>query len=217
MPGFDQAAYWRKRGRDYFGRFRQQAPRRLASFAAQEAALRAALAGLAGEVSSVLEIGCGFGRITEIALGTLPGVRRYLALDISSEQLAHARELLSGKHAVEPELLAADFTALPEGERFDLVLAAEVFLHFPPARIGAVLAKALRLADKYVVHVDPYIPRPADTPLAMLRRLVVAGTAHRWDWDHDYPRLYDQARVSSVEILPIEDGDPQRIFIVRKR
>ena len=46
--------------------------------------------------STVLEVGCGFGRITKIILSNFPEVTEYVAVDLSPDQIENARNYVMG-------------------------------------------------------------------------------------------------------------------------
>lgn len=71
------------------------------------------------EQPSVLELGAGSGRVTEVLA---PAARRVVALDLVPGALRRARERLSGARNVFP--LAADMRTFRLDTRFDLVVAA---------------------------------------------------------------------------------------------
>jgi SAM-dependent methyltransferase len=75
--------------------------------------------------SSVLELGCGTGRATVFLAR---GARRVLALDLSVDLIARARQRLAGRGNV--TLVAADMRELELCRRFDLVVAVDdPFVH----------------------------------------------------------------------------------------
>ncbi|HLI15878.1 MAG TPA: methyltransferase domain-containing protein [Acidimicrobiales bacterium] len=82
--------------------------------------LVAALARLALAPSSILELGCGTGRLTERLAVAYPSAR-LLAVDIARPMVEAARARLAGRPRVEVRL--ADAEALESAERFDLVVS----------------------------------------------------------------------------------------------
>jgi SAM-dependent methyltransferase len=152
---FDQGRHWRERGVGYAAEFERHSPETAQAFAEQEEAIRGLLRETRfADVRSVLEVGVGFGRVTALVLEGLPAVERYVALDISPDQIAAARARLSERKLRPPEFVVGNFRDHPESDSFDLVLAAEVFLHFPPAEATDVVRKAQRLSRRFLVHVD---------------------------------------------------------------
>jgi trans-aconitate methyltransferase len=139
------------------------------------------------DYSSVLEIGCGFGRMTKIAYR--PGLR-YLAIDVSEDQLAS-----SGRHVPGPEYRLADVRYFTTDEKFDLVLASEVLMHIPPADVGRVIESMKQMSNRYIVSID----------LATWE-----GTLAKHNWCHDYLSLYAPYKPVVVDI------GRQAMFIIDK-
>jgi SAM-dependent methyltransferase len=216
---FDQGRHWRERGAGYAAEFERHSPETAQAFAEQEEAIRGLLReSRFADVRSVLEIGAGFGRVTALVLEALPAVERYVALDISSDQIAAARARLGEQASVQPEFVMGDFRAQPESDSFDLVVAAEVFLHFPPAEAAGVVRKAQRLSQRFLVHIDPFptARRPPVLVRALHRAQRLRGrTPSRTDWSHDYPRLYDHGLLREAALRPIAGGI-QHLFVVER-
>ena len=93
-----------------------------------------------------LDFGCGNGRMLKflLASGSLKplvddGRLRLFGFDTSVESIREARNLAGDG----PVRLLSDWTELPAGVRFDLVVSCHVFHHIPPADRAAT-ARALR-------------------------------------------------------------------------
>jgi SAM-dependent methyltransferase len=99
---------------------------------------------------SILELGCGTGRITRqlVALGY-----EVTAVDESREMLAHVRDA---------ETVCARIEALDLARRFDAVLLASNLLSVEPERRRAFLDTCRRHADAVVVETLPLGWRPQD-------------------------------------------------------
>lgn len=166
---YDPLPYWADRGRRY------EAEHRPDRFVDQETVLAGLLEELAhdGPIRTVLDVGCGFGRIGSIIRDHWPAVA-YTGLDLSVDQLEAAR-----RHLPDAELIAStiqDFDA--GGRRWDLVIAAEVLMHQPPGwQLGAAVAKLEELSARYIVTIDWTAPMP-DRAVA----------AH--NFRHDYRALF---------------------------
>jgi SAM-dependent methyltransferase len=149
---FDSAAYWRERGKAYERKFRPE------RYRLQEERLTQLLQGL--PFRSVLDVGCGFGRIGEIVMELRPDAE-YVGVDVSPDQLAGARRRLGPK----PQLIVGDIRKL--GPRtFDLVLAIEVLMHQPPTEVAVVIAALRRTATRHLVTCDwsRTVGRPIGAP-----------------------------------------------------
>jgi SAM-dependent methyltransferase len=100
--------------------------------------------------ASVLELGCGAGRITRqlVRLGF-----RVTAVDESAEMLAHVRAA---------ETVRASIEELELGRRFDAALLASNLLNAEPERRRAFLETCRRHADLVVVQALPLAWSPED-------------------------------------------------------
>jgi SAM-dependent methyltransferase len=115
--------------------------------------------------ASVLELGCGVGRITRqlVRLGY-----RVTAVDESREMLAHVRDA---------ETVEASIEGLDLGRRFDAVLLASNLVNADPARRRAFLDTCRRHSDLVVVEGLPlgWSPEDGETTLGeVVSRLQVA-------------------------------------------
>ena len=98
----------------------------------------------------VLEIGCGFGRLTRVLA---PLVGEIVAVDISAHALDRARAESAAKNV---EYVEGDALEFRTRARFDLVVATAVFEHFGETEQKAFLAGATRWLAKdgrLVLHV----------------------------------------------------------------
>jgi SAM-dependent methyltransferase len=192
---FNVNAYWLERGRHYMAETRTPAEfHRL-----QERYLLDLLRGSALPMRRILEIGCGFGRITKLLAQTWPEAE-ITAVDLSPEQLANARRYCGDNPRLRFEQY--DFysvQALP-GIDFDMVIAIEVFLHHPPEVVIGLLKK-LAAAARYSVNIDWSEDWPWPTPEHV--------------WVHDYAKLYSEAglRCATFPLPEKVDGKQQKLFI----
>ena len=152
---FDPDAYWQRHGPTDKPDHRQQ-----------EAALRKVLAGL--PFGSVLEVGCGNGRITRM-------VPPATVIDISPDRVKATTQRFPDTEGIVSSL--QDFDT---DRQWDLVIAVEVLMHIPPQQIEQACENLLSLAACYVVTCDwtaPIHKQPA---------------AH--NWRHDYQALLRPSR-----------------------
>ena len=107
--------------------------------------------------STVLEVGCGFGRITKIILSNFPEVTEYVAVDLSPDQIENARNYVMGsdKRGV-LKFIVSDIQSLEMNLKYDLVIAPEVLLHILPSEIKEVLVKMVGWSRRNVVNIDWY-------------------------------------------------------------
>ena len=86
LSGYDPKKYWKKRGKVYRDQFQYSD-----FFEKQESFLLEHLKKF--NFNSILEFGCGFGRITKIILKNFD-VEEYKAVDISIDQIDNAKQEL---------------------------------------------------------------------------------------------------------------------------
>ena len=149
---------------------------------------------------TVLEVGCGWGRMTRI-VARLPTIERYDAIDISPERITEAETHISGV-----SFKAVDFMEDQRKDKYDLVFASEVLMHVPPNLIYNFMRKMREMSNRYVVSLDY---RTEKYP-------------HLWahNFNHDYRRLYgsldarglEQKELKSRRFLGTETY-PQSIFV----
>lgn len=168
----DPVAVWRARGETYEAEF---VPER---YVAQEAALREVLAGLAP--ASILEVGCGFGRIGAIAVELHPRAS-YLGVEPSPAMLRSAARRIPNGAFFAGDLRA--FAASAAGRRrYDLVITSEVAMHQPPESVWWFVAELRSLTLRWLVTVDWEAP----------------GEVGVGCWGHDY-----EALLPGAEVIPV--------------
>ncbi len=102
---------------------------------------------------TILEVGCGFGRISKLILSNFPGVQEYLAVDISPDQLENARRYVNSDKI---RFRESDIQSLQLDKKYDLVIAVSVLLHILPSEIDQVVSKLVSFSRMHVVNVDYY-------------------------------------------------------------
>ena len=198
MSEFNVNDYWLERGRTYM-----QEKRTPAEFhRLQERFLLDVLQRVGAPMRRVMEIGCGFGRITKRLAETWPDAD-ITALDLSPEQLANARRYCGDNPRVRFEQY--DFYSsqpLPSGD-YDAVVAIEVFLHHPPQFV-VPLFKRLADAAQHIASLDWSEDWPGPLPEHV--------------WVHDYPKLFAEAGLNCATFaLPEKvDGKQQKLFIAAR-
>lgn len=140
---------------------------------------------------SVLEIGCGFGRITKLVLSQFPNIQKYTAMDISPHQIKNASEYVIGvSDGIDIQFIVSDIKSLQVTEQYDLVLAAEVLLHVLPSEITDIIAKLVGLSSRHIINVDYYLEK------------VTALAPH--NFLHQYEKIYNAIpSIREVKRLPI--------------
>jgi SAM-dependent methyltransferase len=139
----DPRRYWTLRGGDDYFREQegQQSRVRRAEWVAQRLA--------SYQPKSILEIGCGYGRILhELAARVdvpLTGI------DFSPTQLEAARRFLAPDSGIALALARGERLPFPD-RSFDMVLTSAVILHNPPAAAQAIRQEVLRVARRFAAH-----------------------------------------------------------------
>lgn len=163
--------YWGKRGRT----FEAEAIAK-GEHAVETTALMDLLATL--EFESVLELGCGFGRVGAAILSRRPDVA-YTGMDVSPDLVEGARRRLPGH-----ELICADLATFDTDRQWDLVLAVSVLGHLLPVDLPQVIERMHRWARRDIVTVD----------------WAEVGASTSFQFGHDYARLYGDAVKSRTPI-----------------
>jgi SAM-dependent methyltransferase len=174
----------------------------------------------------VIDLGCGLGRLTRVVAAR---AARVLAIDISPEMLARAREL--NPQLTNVDWLAGDgFSLQPVGDgAADALISHVVFHHIPDPQItlgyvtemGRVLRPggwaAFQIANVRPEHVLPPARR---RPLAKLRRRLPRGDRDpAWRGSSvDLDELRDVANDAGLDVEQI-DGEGQQfcLVLVRRR
>ena len=161
---FSPEAYWLEHG-----------PTDQRGHAKQEAALRKVLASL--PFGSVLEVGCGNGRITKM-------VPSATVIDISPDRVEATTHRFPDTEGIVSSL--QDFDT---DRQWDLVIAVEVLMHIPPAQIEQACDKLLALSNRWVVTCD--WTQPLRRPIA------------EHNWLHPYAELLRPTRSIPVGLQTI--------------
>ena len=133
--------YWAKRGQTY-----EQEARERGWWDAEDLPL----IDLIGELkpSTILEIGCGYGRVGAAIQRHFPDVE-YTGIDISADLIEASRRRLP-----KAELIVADIATWDADRQWDLVLAANTLGHIRPEDLAAVWAKMQKWARRDIIHID---------------------------------------------------------------
>jgi len=183
--------YWKTRGKTYKTDFDSRSGSLVhrAKYGTQERLLFELLGRLS--FKSVLEIGCGFGRVTKLMVGKFPTIESYDALDLSPDQLKSAEAYVNSSKV---KYHCTPFQAFPGMEKsYDLVLASEVLLHVTPDEIKGFLARMVALSKMHVVHIDwsPKSPPKSFAP---------------HNFPHDYLGLYKElgGKIRGLEVIRVK-------------
>ncbi len=139
----DPRAYWTLRGGEEY--FREQEGQAERTARAEWLAARVATY----QPTSILEIGCGYGK-------QLRTLREHfdvpmVGLDFSPSQLRLAGSYLEGLGRI--DLVLGSGLLLPFADQsFDLVLTSAVILHNPPPAAEAIRREVIRVARRFAAH-----------------------------------------------------------------
>jgi SAM-dependent methyltransferase len=139
----DPKQYWTFRGGDDYFREQEGQPER--SQRAEWIAER--LAGY--RPTSILEIGCGYGKLLRELRARLNVP--LAGVDFSLTQLEQARCYLAGGSDIRLILARGECLPFPD-DSFDLVVTSAVILHNPPETAERIRREVLRVARRYAAH-----------------------------------------------------------------
>lgn len=188
---YNPSEYWHERGKVYKKNFRYDKDKRL-----QEEFLLTHLNGISGSFKSVLELGCGFGRITKLLLTNYDNITEYLAVDISPDQIENAKALISSaklSNKIKLDFLVSDIQSLKLDKQYDLVILSEVLLHILPTEIDSIVNKLMSMTKKHIINIDWYEDQPPKTQ-----------APH--NFIHQYESIYKKYTEpsTSIERIPIK-------------
>ena len=189
---------WISKGKNYYEYMQNKSNRTKLRYWMQEQQLKKVLRKIKG-VESILEIGCGYGRITKILKQTFPQAQ-ITAIDISIHQLRQARKVLKEIRFNEMSLFH-----LPLIPTYDLVIAIEVLMHIHPDKIAEAINILTQKSNQYILNLDWYDPHRA-------------GESD-FCYKHSYNQLYRENRICQVYTYDLNApfiGTNQRIFKARK-
>jgi ubiquinone/menaquinone biosynthesis C-methylase UbiE len=121
------------------------------------------------EPGTVLEIGCGAGRITRMLAGTFAKV---IATDVSSDMIEYARSRIKNEKI---EWQETDGDILPAADNsLDAVFSCHVFQHFPSNTVQLQMFKeinrVLKPSGTFLVHLPIHVFPTANGRFSILAR-----------------------------------------------
>jgi trans-aconitate methyltransferase len=151
---------------------------------------------MAPNFESVLEVGCGFGRITRLVLSNYKDIKKYTAVDLSPDQVRNAEEYVksgvdrSTLSGIDLTFTVSDIKSLRSDVKYDLVLAAEVLLHVLPSEIRETMIKLVELSNCHIVNIDYFSEKP------------IQLASH--NFLHQYEKIYQEIPgLAKVQRIPI--------------
>ncbi len=177
--------YWTQRGKDYKKNFKYDH-----KFELQEQILIEYLKKYSFD--SVLEVGCGFGRITKLLLTNFPEIKEYFAFDLSSHQVENAKININGiENNAIVQFAVSDIQSFQPTKKYDLVIASEVLMHVLPSEIQQVIQKLVSFSTKYVCNIDWFEEK-------------IPKNAESFNFIHQYEKIYnDISSIKKVYRIPV--------------
>jgi hypothetical protein len=196
---FNVNEYWLARGKTYYSEERLKS----SYYRMQERFLLDVLKATELPVNEILELGCGFGRITRLLAETFPQAS-IVALDLSTDQLEQAAQYCTGVSNIAFFQYDIYSEAPPPGGNVDLAIAIEVLLHHPNDTVVSLIDR-LSFLSTWLVNLDIWSENRGWRPAQHV-------------WIHDYPAIYRGLGMSHTAIpLPARiEGMHQQIFIASR-
>jgi SAM-dependent methyltransferase len=139
----DPRRYWTLRGGDDY--FREQEGQHARGLRADWIAERLARY----QPTSILEVGCGYGKLLRALRGRLDVP--LVGVDFSATQLRQASRFLG--HLPDIDLILSRGERLPFADQsFDMVVTSAVILHNPPAIAQEIRSELVRVARRFAAH-----------------------------------------------------------------
>lgn len=195
----DLETFWLNRGKQYINEFQSHSFSARRYFRLQEKSLVRVLDSFSFD--NVLEVGCGFGRITKLVKDRFR-VSMLKGIDLSPHQIKNARKYVKSEE-VELSVGRIQDLDIPDNS-YDLVIAVEVLMHIPFEEIEATIAQLVRVSRNHIVNLDWYRPKCG---------IRLGG----YCFAHDYPSIYEKLGVSKVDVIPIPKIPRYHVVFEHKR
>ena len=110
-----------------------------------------------GDVSQLLEVGCGFGRCMPFILETCKNVKKVTGVEFSPTMIKNSKVYLGKFPKGGIEIIQGNAKKLPfEDKSFDLVYTHVCLTHIPPKDIPRVTSEISRVARRYILQVERF-------------------------------------------------------------
>lgn len=211
-PEFDNKAYWVGVGADYIKNYPigmyKEIDKGFVTTMENELDLN--------KVESVLEVGCGFGRVSKLMLSLLPNLNSYHAIDLSHAMIEQAKDYCKDHYSRRLFFpYVSDFETNMVSAIYDLVLSVEVMTSIPNTvagedRVKFFLDKMITKSKKYVVNQDWF-----NAPNRMEEMQKPMKPINEINHFHDYDRYYSNHRKVMQVIGHSIPRYSEHIFICR--
>ena len=199
----EQAKYWNDRGKNYLAEFANMSSFNKRIMKKQEQAVIKLLK--PKQFSTILEIGCGFGRYTNI-LHKLFQPLKFVAVDSSIDQTQTAQATNNKKI----EFVCKPIQEFQADRQFDLVFASEVLMHISKHGFNDVIKKMISLAKQKIITVDWFDAEKITDDILSIYWYdeILDFIKTEYCFMHDYRKLSNLDRVKKLILhnipLPIE-------------
>lgn len=135
--------------------------------------------------TSILEVGCGFGRNIKYLIDNNYPAEKITGIDISSQMIKQAKKFINNKKV---SLVVGECNNLPfKDNSFDMVLIHGVFMHIKPEVIDESIKEVIRVSKKYIIQVEQNFD------------------GNEFTFIHAYEKLYKKNRVKIIELKKRND------------
>jgi 2-polyprenyl-3-methyl-5-hydroxy-6-metoxy-1,4-benzoquinol methylase len=195
--------FWVERGRDYLANFNKKSVIQKLRYLVQEQVIIGALnkAQRMTEIKTIMDAGCGFGRITKILCEVFP-YAEILGIDISEDQLREARRELPRVTFWIRDIVRSNTATLT-----DLVTCVEVLMHIAPENIFNAVHHLTRGQAELIITVDWWTEDAEE---------LLIGNRTGFCWVHDYEELFSDFGFELVKARKIP-WVKQKLRIWRRR
>jgi len=131
---------------------------------------------------SVLEVGCGYGRFTEIIEKEYQP-ERFLAMDLSDSLIKIAKKKISGTNV---EFQCTSIQDFKTDEKFELVFCGIILMMISEKDIEEVIKKLISLSKNKIITIDPIEYHP--------------GKTRDYVFIHNYKEIFDKFQVKKVKM-----------------
>ena len=198
---YNPSEYWHERGKKYKENFRYNK-----NFVLQEDLLITYLSDnlFTSDVTtkSILELGCGYGRITKLLLTKFANmIKEYHAVDLSPHQIENAKKYVDSNNN-KLTFSVSDIQSFVTNKKYDLVILSEVLLHVLPSDIDSVIKKVISLSNNHIINIDWYEDN-------LPRDYKIRAT---YNFIHQYEELYKKYTEPSTIIKRIPIKRKKKFF-----
>jgi SAM-dependent methyltransferase len=198
---YNPSEYWHERGKKYKENFRYNK-----NFVLQEDLLITYLSDNLftsdATTKSILELGCGYGRITKLLLTKFANmIKEYHAVDLSPHQIENAKKYVDSNDN-KLTFSVSDIQSFITNKKYDLVILSEVLLHVLPSDIDSVIKKVISLSNNHIINIDWYEDK-------LPRDYKIRAT---YNFIHQYEELYKKYTQPSTIIKRIPIKRKKKFF-----